>query len=65
MIYTKITVNTHDRNIIQIIRIHFQSTSGRDAFDYFLKASNGNNLIFKSRSFYHVGAAYTKDQSKK
>ena len=31
MIYTIITVNTHYRNIIQVIRINLQSTSDRDA----------------------------------
>ena len=30
-----------------------------------LKASKGNNLISKSRAFHNVGAAYTKDRSKK
>ena len=30
----------------------------------FLKASNGNNRISKSRAFNNVGAAYTKDLSK-
>ena len=33
--------------------------------DTFLKVSNGNNLISKSRAFHNVGAAYTKDLSKK
>ena len=32
--------------------------------DSFLKASNGNNLISKSKAFHNVGAAYTKDLSK-
>ena len=30
----------------------------------FLKASKGNNRISKSRAFYNVEAAYTKDISK-
>ena len=29
----------------------------------FLKTSKGNHLISKSRAFYSVGAAYTKDLS--
>ena len=29
----------------------------------FLKASNGNNRIYKSRAFHNVGAVYTKDLS--
>ena len=31
----------------------------------FLKASKGNNRISNSRAFHNVGAAYTKDLSKK
>ena len=30
----------------------------------FLKASKGNNRIYKSSAFHNVGAAYTKDLSK-
>ena len=29
-----------------------------------MKASKGNNRIFKSKAFHNVGAAYTKDLSK-
>ena len=32
--------------------------------DSFLKASNGNNRISKSRAFHNVGAAYINDRSK-
>ena len=32
--------------------------------DSFLKSSNGNNLISKSRAFHNVGEAYTKVLSK-
>ena len=32
--------------------------------DSFLKVSKGNNIIFKSRAFHNVGAAYIKDLSK-
>ena len=43
-IYTIITVYTHHRNNILIIRINLQSTLNRDnVLTLFLKASKGNN----------------------
>ena len=33
--------------------------------DTFLKVSEGNNLLSNSRAFHKVGAAYTKNRSKK